>query len=47
MRKQLKAWGNSAGVVFTKEDLKLYDLEIGDVIELTVTVINKKKKKRS
>lgn len=45
MRKELKAWGNSAGVIFTKEDQKLYDLEIGDVIKLTVTVINKKKRK--
>jgi antitoxin component of MazEF toxin-antitoxin module len=47
MRKEIKAWGNSAGLILTKADLEVYDLAIGDVIELTVTVIKEKKKKRN
>lgn len=34
MRKQIKQWGDSAVIVLTKEDLKLYGLQIGDIVEL-------------
>lgn len=44
MRKEIKAWGNSAGIVFTKEDLKCYDAKIGDIIDLDDIVVIKKKK---
>ncbi len=41
MLKKLKAWGHSAGIVITKEQLELHKLKIGDVIELTITKIKK------
>lgn len=34
MRKEIKQWGDSAVLVLTKEDLKLYNLQIGDIVEL-------------
>lgn len=34
MRKEIKQWGDSAVIVLTKEDLKAYDLEVGDFIDL-------------
>ena len=43
MRKEIKQWGNSAGITLTKEDLKVYDAEIGDVIDISDIVIIKKK----
>ena len=43
MRKEIKAYGNSAVIVLTKSDLNLYELNIGDVVELTLTEVKKKK----
>ena len=45
MKKKIKEWGNSAVLVFTKEDLDLYDIDIGDIIEFTPTKITKLKSK--
>lgn len=47
MRKEIKQYGNSAVIVLTKEDLKLHNLEIGDVVDLSdvVKVKNKGVKK--
>jgi antitoxin component of MazEF toxin-antitoxin module len=44
MRKEIKAWGNSAGIVFTKEDLKCYNAVVGDILDLTDVIIIKKDK---
>ena len=44
MRKMIKKWGNSAGIVLTVEDLKLWDLKIGDVIDISDIVVVKKKR---
>lgn len=35
MLKRIRPIGNSAGVIFTKEDLSLYGLKIGDIIDLS------------
>jgi len=43
MRKQIKKWGGSAVVVFTKEDLKGYDLKIGDIVDLADMIKVEKK----
>lgn len=34
MRKQLKRWGGSLVIVFTKSDCQNYGLKAGDIIEL-------------
>lgn len=35
MRKEIKQWGDSAVIVFTKEDLKVYNLQPGDIIDIS------------
>lgn len=37
MRKEIKSYGNTNVIVLTKSDLKLYELNIGDIIEVTIT----------
>ena len=34
MRKEIKHWGNSAGILFSKQELKLYGLKVGDIVDL-------------
>lgn len=47
MRKEIKQWGDSAVIVLTREDLKLYGLQIGDIVELDdIVKIQKEGKKR-
>jgi antitoxin component of MazEF toxin-antitoxin module len=47
MRKEIKQWGDSAVIVFTKEDLRLYNLQVGDIVELDDMVkIQKEGKKK-
>jgi antitoxin component of MazEF toxin-antitoxin module len=46
VRKEIKEWGNSAVIVLTKEDLSLYGLKVGDIIELDDIVILKGEKKK-
>ena len=45
MKKIIRIIGNSKGVIFNKEELEVNELDDGDIIELTITKINKKKKK--
>lgn len=35
MRKEIKKYGNSAVIVLDVEDLRVYDLGIGDVIDVS------------
>ena len=35
IRKQIKKIGNSAGIILTKEELRLRRLKIGDVIDIS------------
>ena len=46
MKKILKKWGNSLVIVLTPEDAKVYDIQEGDFIELTITKIKKLKEKK-
>jgi len=43
MKKRVKKWGTSLVVVFTKEDIDLYGIVEGDIIELEDMLIQKKK----
>ena len=44
MRKEIKKWGESAVIVLPKEELKLYGLSIGDIIEVTIIKYEKEVK---
>ena len=39
MRKEIKKIGSSIGIIFNKEQQKVYDLKLGDVIELSPTKV--------
>jgi antitoxin component of MazEF toxin-antitoxin module len=41
MRTQIKQWGDSAVMVITQENLKLYKLKIGDIVDLEITEVKK------
>ncbi len=45
MRKEIKKWGNGAGLFLSNGELKLYGAGIGDVVDLGEIVVIKKKKK--
>lgn len=47
MRKQIKKWGNSGGILLSSENLKLYGLNIGDIVDISdmVKFVGTKKKK--
>lgn len=44
MKKIIKKIGDSVGIIFNKEDCKIYNLQIGDVIDLDELCIVKKRK---
>lgn len=44
MRKQLKKWGDSVIIVISPEDLKNYNLKVGDIIDISDLVKIKKRK---
>lgn len=44
MKKVIKKIGNSLGIIFDKEDCKIYNLKIGDVIDLDDIVLEEKNK---
>lgn len=48
MRKEIKRIGNSAGLIFSQEEMKVYNLKIGDFVDVAdiVKVKSKKKEKR-
>lgn len=39
MKKIIKRWGDSKILVLDAEDCKIYDLEVGDVVEIELTKI--------
>ena len=45
MEKIIKAMGNSIGITFNKEEKEINELEAGDIIEIAITKLGKKKKK--
>jgi len=36
MKKIIKRTGNSACIILDREDLKIYELEIGDIVQLHI-----------
>jgi len=40
MRKEIQAYGNSNVIVLTKSDMKVYGLNKGDILDLTITKVN-------
>ena len=42
MRKKIKPIGTSQGIIITKEECKLYNLKIGDLIEFKFKKLGKK-----
>jgi antitoxin component of MazEF toxin-antitoxin module len=45
MIKEIKQLGNSQGITFSPEEKRIYDLNLGDVIEVEVVKVKKGKKK--
>lgn len=46
MRKEIKKYGDSAVIVLTRADLKVYDLKIGDIVDIEDMVKIKKRGKK-
>ena len=44
--KEIKKFGNSAVVVLTMENMKLYELKLGDIIEFEIRLIEMGGKRR-
>ena len=42
MRKEIKKIGSSIGIIFNKEEQKVYSLKSGDIIEITLDRLNLK-----
>ena len=45
MKKIVRKTGTSLGIIFSKQDREIYDIEEGDIIDLDDFVVEKKKKK--
>ena len=42
MRKIFKKFGNSIVIVFTKEEVAIYDIEVGDIVNFNLKHLSKK-----
>lgn len=47
MRKQIKKWGNGAGIFISSGELELHDAKIGDVVDIGDLKLIKQKKKKT
>jgi len=45
MRKEIKQYGNSAVIVLDSEDMKVYQLKYGDVLDIEISKIKTEVKK--
>jgi len=43
MRKEIKKWGDSNVIVLTKDDLKVWNLREGDIIDIPDIVVVKRR----
>ena len=43
MRKIVKKWADSAVIVLTKDDMKIYGLAVGDIVAVKMMKIEQKK----
>ena len=41
MRKEIKRIGTGAGIYLDKNDLKVYNFRIGDIVEIDIKIIKK------
>jgi antitoxin component of MazEF toxin-antitoxin module len=46
MRKQIKKWGDSFVIILSPEDMKGYDLKLGDIVDVSDMVKIKRKEKK-
>lgn len=44
MRKQIKKWGNGAGIFLSSKELELYDAKVGDVVDISDLIVIKRQK---
>lgn len=44
MKKTIKRVGSSKGIIFNKEDCGIYDIDLGDVVDLGDIIVHKRKK---
>lgn len=44
MRKIIKKWGEGLGIYFTKDEIKMDNFQEGNVIDLTITRVDKEVK---
>lgn len=44
MKRRIKKWGDSLVIVFTKEDCEIYDIKLGDILDLSDMRIETRKK---
>lgn len=40
MRKEIQSYGNSKVIVLTKSDMKVYGLNKGDILDITITKVD-------
>ncbi len=40
MKKKIKKVGTSLGLYFTKEETQIYDLEVGDIVEIEINKVH-------
>lgn len=45
MKKIIKKWGDSAVIILTPEELKIYNIKIGDILELEINKYKPEKQK--
>ena len=45
MKKIIKAYGKSTIITLSPEDLKIYELEIGDIVEIHLIKVEKQEEK--
>lgn len=43
MRKEIKKWGDSNVIVLTKDDLKVWNLREGDIVDISDIVVVKRR----
>lgn len=43
MDKIIKKWGEGLGIYLDKEDCKIHDIKVGDIVEIEISIKKKKK----
>jgi hypothetical protein len=43
MKKVIKKIGNSLGIIFDKEDVRIFNLKVGEIIDIDDKIFNKEK----